>query len=219
MVEINLLPQQYRRRSAPNGWAYASMAAGVATLLAIMIPEIIVGSSVGKLQQRLDDQTGQISALNSSVRPEYSALTSKKATLTAVSQTAKSLSQGKTYWSTDLAQFIGQLPQGGGVALSSLNMQAPATPNLYNGQSATKEFELSGNVSSPAALVRFLNAYDQNRYGVNFKSTQRDTQTGDYSFAATVGQLASAAATPQTDAATAKPAPAAPAAPASGGQP
>ena len=205
MVEINLLPQQYRRRSEPNVWLYASLAVGVATLLIIAVPEIIVGTSVGNLQKRLEDQNGQISALNETVRPEYAALTTQRNDLMAVSQTAKSLSEGKTYWSTDLARFVGQLPQSGGVALTSLNMTAPAptTPALYNGQPASKEFDLSGNVSSPAALVNFLNAYEQGQYGVNFKNTQRDLASGNYSFSATVGQLAS---TPVSAAASAVPA-------------
>ena len=216
VVEINLLPQQYRRRSEPNVWLYASLAAGVATLLAIAVPEIIVGTSVGNLQNRLADQNGQISALSETVRPEYSALITQRDTLMAVSQTAESLSAGKTYWSNDLARFVAQLPASGGVALSSLNMASPATPALYNGQPASKEYDLSGDVSNPGDLVKFLNAYEQGQYGVNFKSTQRDATKNTYTFTATVGQLASTPVSAATN--TGIPAPAAPAAPA-GGQP
>ena len=217
VVEINLLPPQYRRRTEPNVWLYAGVAAVAVTLLAILIPEIVVGTQVGNLQNKLDDQNGQISALQSSVTPEYRSLTADKTRLTAISQTAQSLSTGKTYWSTDLARFVGQLPQSGGVALSSLNMHqaATGTTSLYNGKPADKEYDLSGTALSTSALVNFLNAYDQDNYGVNFKSTQRNTDTSDFAFSATVGQLAgtpvSAAAT--TAAPAAAPGSAAPAAP------
>ena len=220
MVEINLLPAQYRRRTEPNVWLYAGVAAVAVTLLAIAIPEIVVATQVGNLQNKLDDQNGQISALRSSVTPEYNSLTADKARLTAISQTAQSLSTGKTYWSTDLARFVGQLPQSGGVALSSLNMHQAATgvTSLYNGKPADKEYDLSGTALSTSALVNFLNAYDQDNYGVNFKNTQRNADTSDFTFSATVGQLSgtpvSAAATTAAPAApAAAPGSAAPAAP------
>ncbi len=218
MVEINLLPAQYRRRTEPNVWLYAGVAAVAVTLLAIAIPEIVVGTQVGNLQNKLDDQNGQISALRSSVTPEYNSLTADKTRLTAISQTAQSLSTGKTYWSTDLARFVGQLPQSGGVALTSLNMHqaATGTTSLYNGKPADKEYDLSGTALSTSALVNFLNAYDQDNYGVNFKNTQRNADTSDFTFSATVGQLAgtpvSAAATTAPAAAPGSAAPAAPSA-------
>ena len=200
MVEINLLPQQYRKRSEPNVWLYAGVAAGVVTLLAIVIPEIVVGTTIGNLQQRLDDQNGQISALRdgpASVASEYRTLTTRKINLNAVAQTAQSLSASKTaYWSTDLARFVGQLPSSGGVALTQLTMRQPAanagTP--YDGKAASKEFDLTGNAVSSAALVSFLNAYTQDNYGVNFKSTQRNVADNNYTFNATVGQLDTVAA-------------------------
>jgi len=218
VVEINLLPAQYRRRTEPNVWLYAGVAAVAVTLLAIAIPEIVVGTQVGNLQNKLDDQNGQISALRSSVTPEYNSLTADKTRLTAISQTAQSLSTGKTYWSTDLARFVGQLPQSGGVALTSLNMHqaATGTTSLYNGKPADKEYDLSGTALSTSALVNFLNAYDQDNYGVNFKNTQRNAETSDFAFSATVGQLAgtpvSAAATTAPAAAPGSAAPAAPSA-------
>ncbi|AWN24061.1 fimbrial assembly protein [Deinococcus irradiatisoli] len=216
MVEINLLPPQYRKRTEPNVWMYASIGAAAVTLLLIAIPEIVVATQVGNLQRKLDDQNGQISALNSTVAPEYRSLTNSKTTLTAISQTAQSLSNGKTYWSTDLARFVSQLPQSGGVALSALNMHPSAVASLYNGKPASKEFDLSGSALSTAALVNFLNAYDADNYGVNFKSTQRNPETNNYTFSATVGQLDgtpvnAAATTPAAGTSVAAPAPSAPA--------
>ena len=213
MVEINLLPPQYRKRTEPNVWLYASLGAAAVTLLSSPFPKSWWPPSVGNLQRRLDDNKGQISALQSSVTPEYQALTTSKTNLTAISQTAQSLSSGKTYWSTDLAKFVGQLPQSGGVALSRLEMRAPDAQSLYNGKAASKEFELTGTAASTTALVNFLNAYDQDSYGVNFKNTQRDPLTSNYNFAATVGQLGGV---PVSAAAT-TPVGTAPAAPASGG--
>ncbi|TSA88046.1 fimbrial assembly protein [Deinococcus detaillensis] len=229
MVEINLLPAQYRKRTEPNVWLYAGVAAVAVTLLAVAIPEIVVATQVGNLQKRLDDENGQISGIEEKDAPEFRRLTADKARLTAISQTATSLSSGKTYWSTDLAQFVAQLPQNGGVALSSLNMHQAASNTLYNGKPASKEYDLSGTALSTSTLVGFLNAYDQDKYGVNFKSTQRNTATNNFDFTASIGQLAgtpvSAAATttPTTPAngtpanvTPTTPAPAAPAAPTSG---
>ncbi|WP_293914716.1 fimbrial assembly protein [Deinococcus sp.] len=203
MVEINLLPQQYRKRSEPNVWLYAGVAAGVVTLLAIAIPEIVVATTIGNLQKRLDDQTGQISALQQSVAPEYRDLTTRQNNLNAVAQTARNLSSTKNgYWSTDLAKFVGQLPSGGGVALNQLTMHPfvpnPSAPAPYDGKPASKEFDLTGSAVSSTALVGFLNAYTQDNYGVNFKSTQRNAAANNYTFSATVGQLDSVSASATT---------------------
>lgn len=216
MVEINLLPAQYRRRSEPNIWLYAGIGVVAFTALAILIPEIVVGTQVGNLQSRLEDQRGQISALQTSVAPEFRRLTDRKAQLTAIGQTATSLSTGKTYWSNDLTRFTKQLPTSG-VALTSLIMHDPANSAvLYNGKAASKEYELVGTAASSEALVTLLKAYDQQDYGVNFKNTQRNVQADtaenknqpdNFTFAATVGQFAS---TPISAAATIDPATGAP---------
>jgi type IV pilus assembly protein PilN len=203
VVEINLLPQQYRKRTEPNVWMYAAVAAGVVTLLAIAIPEIAVATTIGNLNKRLADQNGQISALNESVAPEYRDLTTRKNNLSAVKETATSLSSSKNgYWHTDLARFVGQLPSSGGVALTQLTMHPylpnPSAPAPYDGKLASKEFDLTGNAVSSAALVSFLNSYTQDNYGVNFKSTQRNVTENNYTFNATVGQLDSVAASALT---------------------
>ena len=70
--------------------------------------------------------------------------------------------------------------------------------------------------------MNFLNTYENDpNFGVNFKSMQKDGETSDYTFSATVGVVGAAptpaAGTPGAATPTAAPA-APPAAPASGGQ-
>ncbi|WP_407538365.1 fimbrial assembly protein [Deinococcus radiomollis] len=220
MVEINLLPAQYRKRSDPSLWRYGSLALPVLTVLGILAFTVTQNTRLGNIQASLDETNGQISAL-ASAKKEYDDLNRQKTELQQVTVVSRSLQASKTYWSSDLARFVNALPTGGGVALSALSVKAVdsnaltnyAQQGLYNGKAVSKEFELTGQAVSSQALVNFLNSFENNpNFGVNFKSAQRQAVSGTvpaggnataatntpYTFSATVGLIGQATAASAT---------------------
>lgn len=198
MVEINLLPQQYRKSSEPNGWRLGTYALIPITIAAILIPEVVTATRVGDLQKQRDALQGEVVALTKS-KQEYDTLTATETQLKQVTDIATQLRDRKTYWSNDLATFTAQLPAGGNVALTSMNVRsvdAAALTGLqqggiYSGKNVQREIELSGTARSQQAVVNFLNAFESNpKFGVNFKSLQNDATAGNYTFGATVGMVA-----------------------------
>jgi type IV pilus assembly protein PilN len=225
MVEINLLPQGERRSTQPNGWKYAALALLPLTAALILVPELIVGGQLGKLRAEQDQLQGEIAAL-AATKQEYDALVATQRTLEGVTAVAGQLRDAKTYWTNDVAAFSAQLPSGGGVAVTSMNVKALDAAALgtlqqggvYAGKNVVREFDLSGTARSQQSVVNFLNAFENSsNFAVNFRSLQQEGETGSYTFAASVGLVSAAPApgTPDaggatTDAAT-TPVPAAPA--------
>lgn len=237
MVEINLLPQQYRKQSAPSAWRYATYALIPLTVAAILIPEVVTATRVGDLNREIDALNGEIVALTPA-KQEFDTLTAEARALEQVTAIAEQLRAGKTYWTNDLAAFTAQLPGDSSLAVTSLtirnldagNLSSLQQNGIYMGKAVTREIDLSGTASSQQAVVNFLKLYeDSPDFGVNFKSLQAAdgaAQTGpaessaaqngaespapQYTFTASVGVVGAAPAGAQpVD-------PAAPAAPAQG---
>lgn len=232
MVEINLLPAQYRKRSEPSLWRYGTLALPVVTVLGILVFSVAQNARLGNVQRQLDENNGQITALEPA-KKEYDDLITQKTDLQKVTEVSKTLQTSKTYWSSDLARFVNALPSGGGVALTNMSVKAVdsngqanlAQQGLYNGKAVSKEFDLNGQAVSSQALVNFLNSFENNpNFGVNFKSASRTplaapggnvpgATTRPYTFIATVGLVGQPAAAADTTAASG----AAPSTPAVGG--
>ena len=185
MVEINLLPAQYRKRSDPGLWRYGTLALPAAAVLGVALFSVIQNTRLGNIQAQLGENNGVIASLQPAKR-EYDDLNRQKTDLRKVTEVSRTLQASKTYWSSDLARFVNALPTGGGVALSALsvrtvdsNTQTNLTQQgLYNGKAVTKEFDLTGQAVNSTALVNFLNSFESNpNFGVNFKSAQRATPT------------------------------------------
>lgn len=230
MVEINLLPKEYQKKTQPNVWKYASWAAVGLTAAVLGGWFIAVSGNTNRLRAQSEDLQKQIEAV-APQKQRYNELTARKTELEQVTNVALQLRDRKTYWSNDLAAFVGRMP--GNVVLNSINMAtvdsgAAANP-AYAGKAVTRQLDLAGRAGSQEAIISFLNAYETDaNFGVDFKSMQRDATTGAYTFSAAVGvvgdQAANAAAsatTPVPASGTAPaPAPSAPATPApAGGNP
>ena len=114
MVEINLLPQQYRKSNEPNGWRLATYALIPVTIAAILIPEVVTATRVGDLQKQRDSLQGEVAALTQA-KQEFDTLTATETQLKQVTDIATQLRDRKTYWSNDLATFTAQLPAGSNV--------------------------------------------------------------------------------------------------------
>lgn len=231
MIEINLLPQQERRRSQPDAWRYATYALLPLTAAAILIPELLVGSQVSRLRGEQDRLSGEIAALTPA-KQEYDRLLATQRTLEDVTAVAEQLRNGKTYWTNDVATFSAQLPRGGGVAITSMNVKpldagalaSKQQGGIYAGKNVVREFDLAGTARSQQSVINFLNAYENSpNFAVDFRSLGQEGDTGRYTFAASVG-LVGEPGTQTTGAAPADPAgsaapaaaPAAPATPAGG---
>ncbi|MFK7602459.1 fimbrial assembly protein [Deinococcus sp. SM5_A1] len=237
VVEINLLPAQYRRQSGPSAWRYGTYALPALLVAAILIPEVVTSTRVGDLNRELDALNGEVSAL-APAKQEFDTLTAEARTLEQVTSIAQQLKTGKTYWTNDLAAFTSQLPGDGSLAVNSMTIRNLEAGNLvtlqqggiYMGKAVTREIDLSGTATSQQAVVNFLKLYEDNpNFGVNFKSLQSDAQIGAgqngaadakkrYTFTASVGVVGGPPAGTETPAVQPAPGtdPATPAAPAQG---
>ncbi|GAA0518285.1 fimbrial assembly protein [Deinococcus depolymerans] len=226
MVEINLLPQQYRKQSEPSAWRFATYALIPVTVAAILIPEVVTATRAGDLRKQIDSLNGEVTALTP-VNREYGELTREKTELEQITSIATQLRDSKTYWTNDLAAFTAQLPAGSGVAVQSMTIKALDAAALtalqqggvYSGKNVTREIDLTGSAASQQAVVGFLRTFENNPdFGVNFRSMQADGETGQYTFNASVGLVKPvAAATTPADPNAPATAPAAPAGNAEGG--
>jgi type IV pilus assembly protein PilN len=228
VVEINLLPAQYRKQSQPGVWKYATWALLPVAAVTMLSLWLATASQAGGLQREIDAVQGNIDTLTPA-KQERDRLAARQQELEQVTTVAQALRDQKTYWSNDLASFSTQLASAPGVSVSSLTMRtldagALATSQgagIYTGKNVRRELDLSGAASSQQAVINFLNTYENDPdFGVNFKSLQRDPQSGNYTFAATVGVVGpavSAVAPASTAAAPAPAGEAAPAAPSSTG--
>ncbi|GGM10725.1 fimbrial assembly protein [Deinococcus aerophilus] len=223
MIEINLLPAQYRVRSEPSVWRFAAYALVPLTAAAILIPEVITATRVGDLTRQIDALNGEITALGPAER-EFRALMAEKNQLEQVTGVAEQLRATKTYWTNDLAAFTARLPNDSSVAVQTMSIHNINADNLgtlqqggiYVGKNVTREVELTGSARNQQAVVNLLRTFETDpNFGVNFRSLQNDKDKGLYTFSATVGIVGAAAqdaAAPTDPAAAPAAAPAAPAA-------
>ena len=235
MVEVNLLPQSQRHQSSGEGrgWLTAAAIVGALSLLSVLGLELYYASQVGGLRAELDGLNGEITALQPS-KDEFDTLQKKKTELEQVTDVARTLRDNKNYWSNDLAAFTSQLPQGGNVAITHMEMKPADTEISADMQQSGvkngvigRQIEISGTANSIQAVVDFLNAFERDpKFGVVFDNMQRQDQDNPNSgltFSAKVGlavkpsttEAAStgAAGTSGDAGSTAPAAPAAPAAP------
>ncbi|RJF73253.1 fimbrial assembly protein [Deinococcus cavernae] len=232
MVEINLLPQQYRKQSAPDAWKYGSVAAVAVTLAAMGVMWGLTSQNVRQLQGQIDSVQGDITALTPQ-KQKYDELVTQQQNLEKVTSVAQTLKGTKTYWSNDLAVFSREIPASSGVALTKLTMRDKKPEELttdqgngiFIGKAVRRELDLSGAASSQQAVINFLNTFENSPgFGVNFQGMERDDKSGAYTFNARVGIVGDSPAATATPAApgaapgtaATAPAPAAPAAPAGG---
>lgn len=217
MVEINLLPKDYRRQSQPSVWKYASWAAAGLTAAVLGGWFLSVSGNTNQLREHSAALQKQIDAV-APQKSRFNDLTAQQSELERVTQVATQLRDQKTYWSNDLASFIERVP--GDVVFSSVNMStvAPgAEPNpAYAGKPVTRLLDLAGSARSQEAIVGFLNAFETDgNFSVDFKGMQRDAANGIYTFTAGIGVVGDQpSAAPGTDAAAQAAPAAAPAAPA-----
>ncbi|ADV67192.1 hypothetical protein [Deinococcus maricopensis] len=221
MVEVNLLPQNMRRRNEPNIWKFAAIGLPITGLLIMGVVTVVYSLQESELNRQVDDANSQIAALQPS-KTEFDTLSRRRTELQAVTNTADQLLATKTSWSSDLARFVNQIPTVKDVALTSLTVgtaTTAATPvggaTPFDGKAISKTFTLNGRARSTQALVRFLNAYERSpEFGITFNNATRDEQTQDYTFNAVVGLVAPAQPASATTTAAAGTPAAAPAAPA-----
>lgn len=195
MVEINLLPQQYRQQSAPDAWKYGTVAVLTASLVAMGIGWALTNQNVRQLQGQIDAEQGTITALTPQ-KQVHDQLVADQQNLEKVTSVAQNLRDNKTYWSNDLALFSREIAAGSGVSLTKLTMKDKSANELssdqaggvYVGKQVRREMTLTGQAASQQAVINFLNTFENNPgFGVNFQGMQQDDQTKNYTFTAKVG--------------------------------
>ncbi|ADY25849.1 Fimbrial assembly family protein [Deinococcus proteolyticus MRP] len=227
MVEVNLLPASQRRQGSGEGqgWLIAAAVTGLLSLATVAGMELYYASQVSGLRTDLERLNGEIAALQPA-KTEFDKLQTEKTELEQVTNVARTLRDGKSYWSNDLAAFTAQLPAGGSVALDSLDMHTATQQSAdmqqsgVEGGSVSREFTLTGTATTAQAVVDLLNAFESNpKFGIVFQGMQRkepDNEASPYTFSASVGV---AGAAPSTAGGTAPAGGGSAAAPASGAAP
>lgn len=199
MVEINLLPQQERKRSEPPLWLFGAIGISIIAIATVLIWWFVSLGTAFSLQKEINAVEGDINSLQDR-KNEYDRLMVEKITLEKVTNVAKKLTEEKTYWSNDLADFTAKLPTGGGIALESLSMkpfkQSDLTnaqaKGLYVGKDVNRIIEIRGSATSQQSVISFLEAFEESDdFDVDFKSLQRenDETTNLYNFSANVGVI------------------------------
>ncbi|SEJ22979.1 type IV pilus assembly protein PilN [Deinococcus reticulitermitis] len=221
MVEINLLPKEYRKQTQPDVWRYASI--GVAGLTTVLLAGwfVIVSGSTSRLSEQSAELQRQIDALTPA-KQEGDRLQARKTELEQVTAVALQLRDQKTYWSNDLANFTGNVPRT--VVIRTLSMAGtpanPASAVAFGGRPVQRQLEISGVGRSQDAVSQFIKVYESDpAFGVDFRGMQRQEETGTYAFTASIGVLGDVPEPVAQAPASAGAAPAAPAAPAEGGTP
>lgn len=201
LININLLPKDLRRSTGPNYWVVASVAVAGVSLLTMLGFQLAVEGTLRNINNQIAEAQSEIAVRAPDVA-ERDRLLAEQNQLQAITNVATTLRAGQTSWSADLARFVRQLPSGNtpAISLSNLTMRpvagAGTDPNagagLYDGKSVTREVVVNGRARSSAALVSFVDAFEQAQdFGIQFPSVSRETTTGDYTFSTTIGMIGS----------------------------
>ncbi len=195
MVEVNLLPAQYRKQSQPSVWKYATWALLPITAVALLIPWLMTSTKTSDLQRQIDAVQGDIDTLTPQ-KHEYDGLVTHQQDLNQVTTIAKTLSDQKTYWSNDLAAFSAQMPANSGIGLTKMDitpvnadaLAGDQKNGLYVGKNVRRQMSLEGNATSEQAVINFLNALENSsNFGVSFRGMERQAKDKTYTFKADVG--------------------------------
>lgn len=199
MININLLPKEMRKSTRPDFWRFAAIGVAAATAVTVGVLHFSVTGTLRGLNGDIAEAQGEIDLLRPRVN-ERNELRARKAELESVTSVAETLRAGQTSWSGDLARFVRQLPTSNApvLALNNLTMSTldgatASAPNVnYDGKLISKEVRLQGRARSSEGVVQLLNTFEQSPdFGVQFQSAQRDEESGDFVFSATVGLVKS----------------------------
>ncbi|PYE56383.1 flagellar protein FliT [Deinococcus yavapaiensis] len=198
MININLLPKNLRRSTGPDGWRIAAGTVAAVALVTMGVLQYSVQNRLNGINKDIAEAQSELAVRANDVR-ERNELQARKTELQAVAGVAQTLESGRTSWSADLARFVRQLPTSNTpiIALTNVSMRMPqlaAAPGganaPYDGKAVTKELVLSGLARSSDALVRLVNTFENApEFGVQFQNAARDPNTGEYTFAVTVGMI------------------------------
>lgn len=199
LININLLPKDLRRSTGPNYWTIASVAVAGVSLLTMLGFQLAVEGTLRNINNQIAEAQSEIAVRAPDVA-ERDRLLAEQNQLQAITNVATTLRAGQTSWSDDLARFVRQLPSGNtpAIALNNLTMRtvASADPSqaagVYDGKAVTREVVVNGRARSSAALVRFVDAFEQAQdFGIQFPTVSREDTTGDYTFSTTIGMIGS----------------------------
>lgn len=201
MIRINLLPKNLRKRVEPGWWRLIAVALPVLTLGVVAAMHISASQELSKINGEIDNLNAELNTRQAAVL-ERKNLLAKQAELQVIVGVDQQLRTANSPWTPDLKRFVEQIPSDSGkssISLASLNMRSltviggtPPAPNpAYAGKNITKEFTLAGKTLSSFSLVNFIRAFEENdNFGIQFQSAQRDAKTGEYTFSVVVGLTA-----------------------------
>lgn len=202
MIRLNLLPKNLRRRVEPGWWRLAAAAVVLAVLGTVGFIHFSTLSKVRALENQRDQLQVEVNVLQDSIA-EQNRLNQQQKDLENLLTVRNQLKGRYVPWSNNLNQFFRQTPGIASTApdlalktistkaLSSQETQTSTQSGAYDGKPINVEFNIQGQTRSYAALVRFINAFENSpNFGINLQQTQLDQESGFYSFGATVGLVA-----------------------------
>ncbi len=197
MIRLNLLPQNLRRRVEPGWWRPAAL---LLVLSVVGVLGFIHYSAVTELalaQSERDALRAEVAALRPFIL-EQNRLRNEEKILKDLLVIRENLAKNAVPWSSYLASFINQIPKDQGrfpIALRSVRArllseeesQRLLEGGAYDGKRIRVEFTVEGEALNRAAVIRFIEAFENSpRFGIEFQGASLQ-ENGLYSFRARVG--------------------------------
>lgn len=207
MISLNLLPKNLRRRVEPGWWRLVAALFVVTTLLIVGYLDFSIRSQLNTLKNERDQLQVEVDVLARYIQDQRR-LVEEQNNLQKLLAVRNQLLQKYVAWSDNLTQVLNVNPGiKQGVSLKTIGTkllnpgEAQQNPGNYDGKSVNVEFSVQGEAKSQAALIRFIDAYENNpNFGINFQQSTLDESREVYTFAATIGMIKASGATGGGDA-------------------
>ncbi|MEZ4631854.1 MAG: hypothetical protein R2880_14295 [Deinococcales bacterium] len=200
MIDINLLPKTFRKRTEPSYWRLIAILVPLAIFLSILTWQIILNLEA----QRLSNQKNELELTKRQMQrylDEQAALERRRTALNELLRVRDEVKEGTITWSNELMLMLETLPPPVGdkpsVSFRELNIraldprareQARAT---YEGLDVAAEMEVQGIALNTETLANYIHALqDSPIFGVSFQRASLDEETNSYDFTVVIGSAA-----------------------------
>jgi len=195
LINLNLLPKRYRKRTLPSAWRLATFVAGILVLGSVGFVHYQTQASINRLENQKEQLRLEVELLRSYIA-EQNKLQQKQRELEALASVSRQVRAKFRPWADYLARFLVELPSKEGrleVRLETLSVKAidPNKAKQIYGIPADVEFTFRGRAASRNVLVQMVKTFETDPgFGIDFQKAEHDLKTGIYRFSASVGMIA-----------------------------
>lgn len=189
MLDLNLVPPNQRQASKSSKHKF-TVAALVGALLAVAVPEVVLGSLIQQRETRITEQDAEMLIMRKTLK-ERTELLDKIKKDQEVLELAATLSKSKSYWTVDINQIITLLPSSAAIEsaalkpLSESELRDRQSRGVYLGRNINREIALDGSVASADLDSMLMQFENDERYDIDVKNI--DQESGRSTFNMTVG--------------------------------